>query len=115
MAKHDTALDDLFVALGDTTRRAILDRLARGNATVSELAAPHDMALPSFMAHLNRLEDAGLVTSTKKGRSRVCRLAPTGLAPALDWLSGQRALWTDRLDRFDAYALTLSQEKTNET
>ena len=115
MAKYDSSLDQLFTALGDPTRRAILTRLARGKASVSELAAPHAMSLPSFLGHLQKLEDAGLVTSAKTGRTRICRLAPDGLAPAGDWLSAQKALWAGRLDRLDAYATTLKQERTHGT
>ena len=111
MAKHDPTLDRCFSALGDPTRRMILQRLGRGKATVSELAAPHDMALPSFMAHLKKLEAAELVTSTKEGRTRICRLAPGAFAPARDWLSEQSAIWDGRLDRFDDYIETLVQER----
>lgn len=114
MAKHDTSLDTLFSALGDATRRAILTRLARGPATVSELAAPHEMALPSFMGHLKRLEQAGLVETHKDGRTRHCRLSPGAFAPAQGWLDAQRALWDGRLDRFDNYVTALMKEKQNE-
>jgi len=103
MAKHDAQLDLLFTALGDPTRRAILTRLARGPASVSELAAPHAMALPSFLKHLAKLEEAGLITSEKSGRVRSCALSPDAFAPARDWLSEQRALWETRLDQLDAY------------
>ena len=94
MAKYDSRLDHL-----------------RGTATVSELAAPHDMALPSFLAHLRKLEEAGLVTTTKQGRTRVCALAPDSLTPAQDWLSAQKALWSGRLDRLDDYVINLMKEK----
>ncbi len=110
MAKFDMQLDLLFTALGDPTRRAILSRLARGPASVSELAAPHDMALPSFMGHLKRLEEAGLIASHKQGRVRICTLAPQALTPAQDWLSEQRQIWSGRLDRFDDYVTRLVQE-----
>ncbi|WP_209425558.1 metalloregulator ArsR/SmtB family transcription factor [Pararhodobacter sp. SW119] len=112
MAKHDPHLDDLFTALGDPTRRAVLARLARGPASVSELAAPHAMALPSFMGHLQKLETAGLIETRKQGRTRICRLAPDALAPALDWLSKQRALWSGRLDRFDNYVTRLNDARS---
>ena len=111
MSNHNPTLDLCFSALGDPTRRAILHRLARGEATVSELAAPHDMALPSVMEHLRKLEAAGLVTSRKEGRIRTCRLAPDAFAPARDWLSEQDAIWKGRLDRLDAYVSTLMQER----
>ncbi|MCV3273378.1 ArsR/SmtB family transcription factor [Roseobacter sinensis] len=112
MSKYDLALDRCFSALGDPTRRTILQRLARGNATVSELAAPHDMALPSFMEHLKKLEAAGLVTSQKQGRTRVCALSPDAFGPAKDWLSEQSAIWEARLDRFDEYVTHLTQERS---
>lgn len=115
MAKYDTALDLCFSALGDPTRRAILERLARGEASIGELAAPHDMALPSFMAHIAKLEAAGLVLSRKEGRTRYCRLAPGSFAPARDWLSAQRDIWEGRLDRFDAHVETLMKARNDGT
>ena len=111
MSKYDPTLDLCFSALGDPTRRVILQRLARGEATVSELAEPHDMALPSFMEHLKKLEAAKLVTSRKEGRSRICALAPDAFAPARDWLAEQSDIWEGRLDRFDDYIKTLMQER----
>ncbi|WP_420558024.1 ArsR/SmtB family transcription factor [Roseovarius sp.] len=111
MAKYDSKLDLCFSALGDPTRRVILERLARGPASVSELAAPHDMALPSFMGHLKKLEEAGLVTSEKQGRTRTCALAPDAFAPVDDWLSGQRRIWEGRLDQLDGYVATLMKDR----
>ncbi|WP_407933515.1 ArsR/SmtB family transcription factor [Fontisubflavum oceani] len=90
----------------------ILQRLVRGEATVSELAEPHDMALPSFMEHLKKLEAAKLVTSKKEGRTRIYELAPDAFTPAKDWLSEQSAIWEGRLDRFDDYIKNLMQERT---
>ena len=110
MAKLDSTLDLCFAALSDPTRRAILHRLARGRASVGELAAPHDMALPSFMAHLRRLEQAGLILTHKEGRTRICTLAPGAFAPARTWLSEQAAIWEGRLDRFDDYIATLTKD-----
>ena len=89
----------------------ILQRLVRGGATVSELAEPHDMALPSIMEHLKKLEAANLIKSRKVGRSRICELSPNAFTPAADWLSEQNAIWEGRLDRFDDYVKTLSQER----
>lgn len=111
MSKFESQLDLCFSALGDPTRRMILQRLARGEATVSELAAPHDMALPSFMEHLKKLEAANLVTSKKEGRTRTCELTPDAFAPAKTWLSEQSAIWEGRLDRFDDYIKNLMQER----
>jgi DNA-binding transcriptional ArsR family regulator len=111
MSKFDPALDLCFSALGDPTRRMILQRLARGEATVGELAEPHDMALPSLMEHLKKLEAAGLITSEKKGRTRVCKLAPDAFMPARSWLAEQSAIWDRRLDQFDDYISTLMKER----
>ena len=115
MSKYDSTLDLCFSALGDQTRRTILQRLARGQATVGELAEPHDMALPSFMEHLKKLEAANLVTSTKQGRTRICELSPNAFVPAKDWLQEQSLIWEGRLDRFDDYIETLMQERKNDT
>lgn len=111
MSKYESHLDLCFSALGDPTRRMILQRLARGEASVSELAEPHDMALPSFMEHLKKLESANLITSKKKGRTRTCALSPDAFAPAKDWLSAQSEIWENRLDSFDDYINTLMQER----
>ena len=89
----------------------ILQRLARGEATVSELAEPHDMALPSFMEHLKKLETAGLIISDKKGRTRICQLAPDAFAPAKHWLSEQSDVWEGQLERFDDYVTNLTKER----
>lgn len=110
MAKFDSTLDLAFAALADPTRRAILARLARGEATVTELAAPHAMSLPSITGHLRKLEEAGLITSAKAGRVRTCRLAPGAFAPVRHWLEDQRTLWQGRLDQFDDYVTRLAQE-----
>jgi DNA-binding transcriptional ArsR family regulator len=110
MAKHSPELDHLFMALSDPTRRAVLARLARGEATVGELASAHDMALPTFMAHLAKLERAGLIRTEKTGRVRRCALVPGAFAPATGWLEEQRRLWEARLDRFDAYVMRLVEE-----
>ncbi len=114
MAKYDTQLDLHFTALGDPTRRMILTRLARGPASVSELADPHDIALPTFLAHLKKLETAGLVTSTKQGRVRTCTLSPLAFAPAQDWLSEQRDVWDGRLDRLDNYVINLLKDRNDD-
>lgn len=103
-------LDRLFQALGDPTRRAILTRLARGPASLTELAAPFDMALPSVMGHLRRLEEAGLAQSAKAGRVRTVTLVPGAFAPVHGWLDAQRTLWEDRLDRLDDYVTRLHKE-----
>ncbi|HEY7161893.1 MAG TPA: helix-turn-helix domain-containing protein, partial [Acidobacteriota bacterium] len=84
--------------------RAVLEQLSRGPSTVTKLAAPFKMALPSFVQHLQVLESSGLVRTIKKGRSRTCQLVPKSLNNAEHWMSGQRAIWEKRLDQFDDYA-----------
>lgn len=105
-------LNDTFRALADPTRRAVVERLGRGPASVSDLAQPFAMALPTFLQHLKVLEDCGLVRSKKSGRVRTCELKPKPLAAAEHWLIGQRTLWTKRLDQLDAFLLTLKQKDT---
>src|SRR5690348_6472684 len=93
------ALDRMFHALGDSSRRAMVERLARGPASVSELAQPFEMALPTVVQHLGVLEQAGIVSSAKAGRVRTYQLVPGGLAPAADWIGRQQLLAERRLDR----------------
>lgn len=112
MPNKHPRLNDVFHALGDPTRRAVLARLCQGPAAVSELKAPFRMALPSFVQHLSVLEKSGLITSTKKGRVRTCEVRPQALDAAETWLSAQRTLWERRLDRLDAYVKTLATEDT---
>lgn len=104
-ARQAPSIDTVFRALSDPTRRRVLERLGRSPASVSELAAPFDMALPSFVAHLRVLEDSGLVRSRKEGRVRTYRLAPRRLRRAEDWLARQRTHWERCLDQLDAYLL----------
>ncbi|MEP0706751.1 metalloregulator ArsR/SmtB family transcription factor [Parvibaculum sp.] len=105
-------LDRLFHALGDPTRRAVVQRLGRGPAAVGELAQPFKMALPSFMQHLAALEKCGLVTSRKQGRSRIYSLEPKPLEAAEKWMTDQRALWETRLDQLDSYLLQMKESET---
>jgi DNA-binding transcriptional ArsR family regulator len=100
-------LDSAFHALANPTRRAVLERLGKGSATVSELAAPFDMALASFLQHLRVLEESGLIATQKRGRVRTVRMRPTNLKRAARWLAAQRDVWERRLDQLDAYAKTL--------
>ena len=111
MAKHDPDLSLLFHALSDPTRRSILTRLAEGPAPVTELFAPTGLRLPTVMRHLSVLEEAGLIATAKDGRVRTCAIVPEALAPVRTWLDDQRSLWEDRLDRLDAYVMTLMQER----
>ena len=94
-----SALDQVFDALSDPTRRAIVERLARGSASVSELAAPFPMSLSAVGQHLQQLEASGLVQSSKVGRVRTVRLIPETLATAERWFEQHRARWQQRFDR----------------
>ena len=100
-------LDRTFQALSNPTRRAVLARLGQRPATVSELAEPFAMALPSFMQHLRLLESAGLVESRKQGRVRIVQLRPEALQETSRWLDEQRQTWERRLDRLDDYLATM--------
>jgi DNA-binding transcriptional ArsR family regulator len=104
-------LTRVFHALTDPTRRAVLERLTRGSAAVSELAQPFKMALPSFVQHLGVLEDCGLVRSKKEGRVRTYTLVPQSLEDAEHWLSAQRVHWERRLDSLDNFLETLKEQK----
>lgn len=103
MPYHSNPLDLAFHALSDPTRRAVVSKLAQGELPVTALAAPFNMALPSFSQHLKVLEESGLITSEKRGRSRWCRLVPQRFHEAADWMEAERQQWTDRLERLDAY------------
>jgi DNA-binding transcriptional ArsR family regulator len=103
-------IDHVFRALSDPTRRDVLERLSKSPASVSELAAPFEMALPSFLQHLRILENSGLVRSHKTGRVRTYQLAPKRLKLAEDWLSRQRSLWERRLDQLDTYLMALKEK-----
>ncbi|HRI87802.1 MAG TPA: metalloregulator ArsR/SmtB family transcription factor [Candidatus Hydrogenedentes bacterium] len=109
MAQTALAMDRVFRALADPTRRGVLARLSESPASVSELAAPYDMALPSFVQHLRVLEVSGLVQSRKVGRIRTYRLVPKRMKLAEDWLTRQRSLWERRLDQLDAYLLEMKE------
>src|SRR5689334_23766752 len=100
-------VDDVFYALSNATRRKVLEQLSLGPATVSDLAAPFDMKLPSFVQHLSVLEQSRLVKSKKRGRVRTYELAPERFKLAEDWLTKQRRLWESRFDRFDDYVKQL--------
>jgi DNA-binding transcriptional ArsR family regulator len=104
--------DDVFYALSNSTRRRVLEQLSVGPATVSELAAPFDMKLPSFVQHLSVLEQSRLVKSKKRGRVRTYQIAPERFKVAEDWLSEQRQLWEVRLDRFDKYVKQLKETES---
>lgn len=111
MPNEAIQLDCVFRALGDPTRRAVLARLSRGPAPVSELARPFDMALPSFTQHLAVLESCGLVRSRKTGRVRTVQLVPQPLQAAERWIVEQRALWERRLDQLDNFLKDLKERE----
>jgi len=105
-------LSTTFAALADPTRRAILERLARGDATVGELAEPFDMTLPAISKHLAVLERAGLIAKSRNGQHRLCRITATPLQNADIWLNEYRRHWEANLDSLDAYLTRLqSKEK----
>jgi DNA-binding transcriptional ArsR family regulator len=108
---QSAAADEIFHALSNPTRRKVLERLSVGPATVSELAAPFDMQLPSFVQHLSVLEHSRLVRSKKRGRVRTYEIAPERFKVVDDWLTARRKLWEARLDRFDQYVKQLKEKE----
>ncbi|MGH6993977.1 MAG: ArsR/SmtB family transcription factor [Caulobacteraceae bacterium] len=115
MPNHRAPIDGLFHALGDPARRGMVERLCRGPAAVSELAAPLSMALPSVLQHLGVLEAAGLVRSRKVGRVRTFAIQPDAFGMAEQWIAARRLEWERRLDRLGDYLATLeSQGDENE-
>lgn len=114
MLEHRTAVDRVFHALGDPARRAMLERLSRGPASVSELAEPFDMTLAAVVQHVKVLEHSGVITTAKTGRVRTCRLAPQGLAAAERWISERRSQWERRLDRLGAFLDEEDEPSPNE-
>ena len=104
--------DAVFHALANPTRRRVLERLSVSPATVSELAEPFDMQLPSFVQHLSVLERSRLVKSKKRGRVRTYEIAPERFRVVEDWLTARRQLWEARLDRFDQYVKELKEKES---
>ena len=103
MINQSDPLDLMFQALADPTRRKMVERLSRGPASVSELAAPFDMSLPAIVQHLKVLEDSGLVTTEKVGRVRTCTIDTAALSRAEKWINDRRVGWERRLDRLGAF------------
>ena len=103
MLNQQANLDLMFQALADPTRRAMIDRLSRGPASVSELAKPFDMSLPAVVQHLHALENSGLVTSKKIGRVRTVQIQPDALSLAEQWINDRRTTWVKRLDRLGEF------------
>ena len=102
MLERSSQLDRIFHALADPTRRAVIDRLTRGPASVSELAAPFDSTLAAIVQHVQVLEASGLIATEKVGRKRICRISTEAVAQAERWLSERRELWDGRFDRLGA-------------
>ena len=112
----DSALDRTFAAVADPTRRAILARLALGEASVGELAAPFSVSAPAISKHLKVLERAGLVAREKRGRVHRCRLDPAPMQDAAAWIERTRQFWEDRLDALETYLQLLTEDdKSNGT
>ncbi len=109
------ALSRTFAALADPTRRAILDRLGDGDATVNEIAEPFEMSLQAVSKHLKVLEDAGLVSKGRDGQHRPCRAEVASLDPAIDWLDERREQWEDRLDRLGDHLRQIQRNTSTPT
>jgi DNA-binding transcriptional ArsR family regulator len=104
-------LDATFTALADPTRRAIIARLATGEATVNELAAPFDMTLPGISKHLKVLEQSGLISRTRRAQFRPCHLERQALDAAADWIEEARRVWAERFDKLDRHLRDIQEEK----
>jgi DNA-binding transcriptional ArsR family regulator len=111
--QRGAALDHVFQALADPSRRVIVERLSRGPASVSELARPLPMSLPAVVQHIQVLESSGLIRSEKIGRVRTCRIEPAALRPVERWIGARRAAWERRLDRLGEY-LDVQPDEPNE-
>jgi DNA-binding transcriptional ArsR family regulator len=111
MAQYSAALDDVFVALADPTRRGVVRRLGRGPTSVGDLAREFPMTLPSFMKHVRTLETSGLISTVKSGRVRTCVLNRERLGLLDDWLAEQRRVWEDRTDRLEHLLATETTEE----
>ena len=114
MVNHSTQLDEVFYALSDPTRRAIMERLSEGEATVKELATPFDMSLPAVSKHLRVLEKAGLLAREVDGRVHRMRLQPQGLKSASEWVDHYRRFWDTQLDRLSAF-LEVANERERQS
>jgi DNA-binding transcriptional ArsR family regulator len=113
MAQYSQPLDGIFQALADPTRRAVLGQLGKGPASISDLARPFDMALPSFMKHIHLLEESGWIRTRKKGRVRTCALEKKPFAAVESWLDAQRALWEARTDRLERFVIDTQKKGTS--
>lgn len=111
MAQSLVGLDEVFAALADPTRRAVVQRLGHGPASVGDLAGAFPMTLPSFMKHVRTLEANGLIRTTKSGRVRTCALNRERLALVGDWLAEQRRVWEDRTDRLERFVTETQEDR----
>ncbi|WP_327001515.1 metalloregulator ArsR/SmtB family transcription factor [Dactylosporangium sp. NBC_01737] len=111
MAQYPAQLDEVFAALTDQTRRAVIRRLGRGPASVGDLAREFPMALPSFMKHVRTLEGSGLIRTAKSGRVRTCTLNRERLALVDDWLAEQRRIWQERTDRLEQFVTDTAKDQ----
>lgn len=111
MEQYSQQLSGIFQALADPTRRAVLGRLGKGPASISELARPFDMALPSFMKHIRFLESSGLVRTRKNGRVRTCAIDRKQFDAAEAWFSEQRALWEGRAGRLEQFVINIQEKE----
>lgn len=107
MTVDDARLDETFAALANSTRRAILERLAEGEASVNDLAAPFDLTLPAISKHIKVLENAGLITRGRRAQFRPCNIAAAPLAEVADWAEQYRHIWDQRFDRMSDYVQNL--------
>lgn len=114
MNKYSDSLSGVFQALADPTRRAVIVRLGRGPARVTELAQPFGMALPSFMKHIRVLEQVGLITTHKSGRVRTCEIDRKQFRTAETWLAEQRALWEGRANRLEEFVSRIQKSEKPE-
>jgi DNA-binding transcriptional ArsR family regulator len=110
MGQYPEQLNGVFQALADPTRRAVLGRLGKGPAGISDLAKPFEMTLPSFMKHIHLLEGSGLIRTRKEGRVRTCALEKKPFAVVEAWLSAQRAMWEARTDRLEQFVVNAQQK-----
>lgn len=111
MVKYVQELDRTFGALADATRRSVLRRLSSGPCPVSELANNHEITLAGMLKHVRVLQDAGLITTLKQGRSRICAMQPDSCDPALKWLENYRKRWDRRFDSLEKYLKDLNHRK----
>jgi DNA-binding transcriptional ArsR family regulator len=114
MEQYPEQLNGIFQALADPTRRAVLGRLGKGPASISDLAKPFDMALPSFMKHIRLLEGIGWIRTRKEGRVRTCTIEKNRFAAVEVWLAEQRDLWEARTDRLEQFVTTAQKKENSE-